>query len=340
MDHVMIKSNINLQAHNTFGLNCKADKFASFKDVNQLIDLLKANANKDEILLLGGGSNILLTRDFPGLVLKNEIKGIEIVSENEHEVYVKAGAGEIWHEFVMYAIDKNLGGIENMSLIPGSVGAAPMQNIGAYGVEIKDVFHELEALNRSTFEIEKFTNDTCNFGYRESVFKLNLKNQYVILNVTLKLSKQHKLNTSYGAIENELSNMGVSNPTIKDVSDAVIKIRRRKLPDPAEIGNSGSFFKNPVIGKTQFDSLIKEYPTIAHYPIDADNYKIAAGWLIDQAGWKGKTIGNYGVHKNQALVLVNYGGAAGQDIFQLSEDIRQDIIAKFGIELEREVNII
>ena len=215
-----------------------------------------------------------------------------------------------------------------------------MQNIGAYGVEIKDVFHELQALNRATLTIETFNREDCQFGYRESVFKRSLKDQYVILNMTLRLSKVHKLNTSYGAIENELESMNVSDPTIRDVSNAVIAIRQRKLPNPAEIGNSGSFFKNPVISTSQFNELIQKHPTIAHYPVNKDHVKIAAGWLIDQAGWKGKSFGTYGVHKNQALVLVNYGGAKGADIYQLSEDIRQDILQKFGILLEREVNVI
>jgi UDP-N-acetylmuramate dehydrogenase len=337
----MIEQNVNLKPHNTFGLSCKAAKFSNFSNIEELKALLSNRKNTDDpMLVLGGGSNLLLTKDFDGLVLKNEIQGIEIISENEEFTLVKAGAGEVWHQFVLFAIDNNLGGIENMSLIPGSVGAAPMQNIGAYGVEIKDVFHELEALNLSTLEIEKFQNQDCQFGYRESVFKHAQKGKYIIVNVTLKLERKHHLNTSYGAIEQELEEMEVTQPTIRDVSNAVIAIRKRKLPDPAEIGNSGSFFKNPVINAEKFKVLKAAHPNIAHYPIDENHIKIAAGWLIDQAGWKGKTLGSYGVHKNQALVLVNYGGAKGQDIYQLSEDIKQDIISKFGIELEREVNVI
>lgn len=338
----MIINNVNLQPHNTFGLSCSAQYFATFRSVEELQKLLQTTIAKEKNpFILGGGSNILLTNDYQGLVLKNEISGVQIIEENEEEALVKAGAGEVWHELVLFALKNNLGGIENLSLIPGSVGAAPMQNIGAYGVEIKDVFHELEALDMSTLKVEKYSSEACEFGYRESVFKRAKKGQYVILNMTLKLSKQpHQLNTSYGAIEKELESMEINKPTIKDVSDAVIAIRRRKLPNPAEIGNSGSFFKNPLIPRAQFEELQKNYPTIAHYPIDENQVKIAAGWLIDQAGWKGKSFGTYGIHKNQALVLVNYGGANGADIFDLSEKILQDIRSKFGIELEREVNVI
>jgi UDP-N-acetylmuramate dehydrogenase len=337
----MIQENINLQPHNTFGLESIAKNFATFSSIDDLKELLKHNQTaQQELLVLGGGSNILLTKDFDGLVLKNNLMGIEVVSEDSNHCLVKASAGEEWHEFVLYAIKHNLGGIENLSLIPGSVGAAPMQNIGAYGVEIKDVFHELEALNIKTLAVETFNAKQCNFGYRESVFKRALKGEYVILNMTLRLTKKHKLNTSYGAIENQLAEMNITEPTIKNVSDAVISIRQSKLPDPKKIGNSGSFFKNPVIGKEQFAGLKEKFPNIAHYPIDEDHIKLAAGWLIDQAGWKGKTIENYGVHKNQALVLVNYGGANGQDIYDLSQSILESIQTIYGVSLEREVNII
>lgn len=337
----MFQENISLKPFNTFGIDAKASKFAAFSSVDQLINLLKQEEiENNQLLVLGGGSNILLTKDYEGIVLKNDLKGIQIVGENETEYLVKASGGEVWNDFVKYAIKNDMGGIENLSLIPGSVGAAPMQNIGAYGVEIKDVFYELEALNLTSLKLEKFDREACQFGYRESVFKRALKNQYIITSMTLKLSKQHQLNTSYGAIEAELTNRGIKTPTIKDVSEAVIAIRESKLPDPKKIGNSGSFFKNPVISKRQFDDLQVKFPTVAHYPIDENSVKIAAGWLIDQAGWKGKTLGNYGVHKNQALVLVNYGGAKGEEIYQLSESILVSIEAKFGIVLEREVNII
>lgn len=337
----MIQTNVDLQPYNTFGLSCRAKKFAAFTSVNELKEILQnPEVNTEKILVLGGGSNILLTQDFDGIVLKNDLTGISITSETKTHVYLKAEAGEVWHNFVLNAIDQNLGGIENLSLIPGSVGAAPMQNIGAYGVEIKDVFHELEALNLETFEVEKFNTEACEFGYRESVFKRALKGRYIILNMTLKLTRVHAVNTSYGAIENQLQEMGISNPGIRDVSNAVIAIRQSKLPDPAEIGNSGSFFKNPVVSREKFNALKANFPNIANYPINENEVKLAAGWLIDQAGWKGKTIDNYGVHKNQALVLVNYGGANGRDIYNLSETILQSVKEKYGVELEREVNII
>lgn len=337
----MIKTNVNLQPHNTFGLESIAQHFANFNTVAELKALLQQNkTNQHELLILGGGSNILLTQDFKGLVLKNDLKGIEIIAEKGNDCLVKAYAGENWHDFVLYAIENNLGGIENLSLIPGSVGASAMQNIGAYGVEIKDVFHELEALNIETLAIEKFDSEMCQFGYRESVFKRLLKGKYVILNMTLLLSKNPVINTSYGAIEKQLAEMQIANPTIKNVSDAVITIRQSKLPDPKKIGNSGSFFKNPVIGKEQFEALKAKFPTIANYPIDENHIKLAAGWLIDNAGWKGKTIDNYGVHKNQALVLVNYGGAKGSDIYNLSQEILESVSAMYGVDLEREVNII
>ncbi len=341
----MIKNNINLKPYNTFGIDVKSKHFASFSDVKSLQQLLKFEAvQKTPKLVIGGGSNILLTKNFEGIVLKNEIKGITITKENQQDVLITAGAGVVWHDLVMFAIEHNFGGIENLSLIPGSVGAAPMQNIGAYGVEIKDVFFELHALNIKTLEEVRFTKKRCQFGYRESIFKRQFKHQFIITSVTLKLSKKPKVNTSYGAIQTELKNMGITQPTIKNVSDAVIKIRQSKLPDPKKIGNSGSFFKNPVVSKKQFENLQATYPNIAHYPISNNEIKLAAGWLIDNAGWKGKTFegktGKYGVHKNQALVLVNYGGASGKELLELSNQIIDDVKQKYNIELEREVNIV
>lgn len=338
-ERFMLQNNINLQAYNTFGLSVNAKQFAAFKSVHDLDELLKDDRQK-KIMILGGGSNLLLTKDIDCLVLKNDLKGIEILSDDGDKAQLKTMGGENWHDVVLFAIENNLGGIENMSLIPGSAGAAPMQNIGAYGAEIKDVFHELEAYEIETGEVKTFSKTDCQFGYRESVFKRALKDKYVILSMTLTLKRNPSLNTSYGAIENRLSEMNITNPTIKDVSDAVIHIRKTKLPDPAEIGNSGSFFKNPVISKTEFEVLKKKFPDVANYPVDDEHVKIAAGWLIDQAGWKGKTLGNYGVHKNQALVLVNYGGAKGEDIYQLSEAIMANIKEIYGIELEREVNVV
>lgn len=335
----MISQNTSLKPFNTFGIDVKANRFSTFSSTKELNQILKENIN-ESLLILGGGSNLLLTKDFDGLVLKNEIRGIEVISENDSDVLVKVGAGEVWHEFVLYCISKNFCGIENLSLIPGSVGASPMQNIGAYGVEIKDVFDHLEAFEIATGEIHTFDNATCEFGYRESIFKHSVKNQYVITHVYFKLSKKQNTNTSYGAINQQLEIMGITNPSIKDVSDAVIAIRSSKLPNPKEIGNAGSFFKNPVIDKEHFQEILKEYPNAPNYPVTENQVKVPAGWLIETAGWKGKVVGETGVHKNQALVLVNYGGATGEEIYQLSTDIIADINQKFKILLTTEVNIL
>ena len=336
----MILKNASLKQYNTFGIEAKAKVFATFSSSEELKKLLLTREYKDaKKLILGGGSNVLFTKDFDGLILKNNIKGIEVDKEDDEFVWVKASAGESWHDLVLFAIENGYGGIENLSYIPGSVGAAPMQNIGAYGVEMKDVFFELEAMNIKTGDEVRFTKKRCLFGYRDSIFKNFYKDQYVITNVTIKLTKKPILNLSYGAIQTELHAMGIFRPTINDVSKAVIKIRQSKLPDPKEIGNSGSFFKNPVITKEKLEELKLKFPEIVSYAVNKKHVKLAAGWLIDQAGWKGKTIENYGVHKDQALVLVNHGGAKGEDIFKLSEDILADIKTKYGIELEREVNI-
>lgn len=336
----MITSGIDISSYTTFGISTKVNQFATFSSAQELEKLLSEKQKDTSLLILGGGSNLLFTKDFEGLILKNDIVGFEIIEKDGDDVYVKAGAGENWHSFVVRTINLNLGGLENLSLIPGNVGASPMQNIGAYGREIKDVFHSLEAYHIETGEIHTFTNGACEFGYRESVFKRKFKNQYVILNVTYKLSKKHHLNTSYGAIEEQLKVMNVDNPTIKDVSNAVIAIRQSKLPNPKELGNAGSFFKNPVIDKILYEKLKLKYSDMVFYPVDENRVKVPAGWLIEKSGWKGKTVGNCGVHKFQALVLVNYGGATGKQVFELSEDIIQDVFKKFEIQLEREVNII
>jgi len=331
----------NLLPFNTFGITAKARHFARFSSAAELIDQLKtAEVLRGPMMVIGGGSNLLFTRDFPGVILKNEIGGIHTIEENDKSVLIQAGAGEVWHQLVLYTIGVNAGGIENLSLIPGSVGAAPMQNIGAYGVEIKDVFQELSALEIATGKIRTFSAAECRFGYRESIFKNELKGQYIILDVTLKLSRSPEVNTSYGAIEQQLKAMGITNPGIRDVSDAVISIRRSKLPDPAIIGNAGSFFKNPLVPKSQFDTLRTKYRDVVGYPAGEHSIKLAAGWLIEKAGWKGKTLGNFGVHKDQALVLVNYGGAQGNQIYELSEQIVQSVRQKFDVELEREVNLV
>lgn len=336
----MIHSSVNLKSLNSFGVEVVTNQFGTFKNIEELRALLKEKGDS-ELLILGGGSNLLFTKNFNGLVIKNEIKGIDIVQEDDNRIIVKAGAGENWHEFVLKCIENNWGGIENLSLIPGNVGASPMQNIGAYGVEIKDVFHELEAFHIESGTIKLFKHQECNFGYRESVFKNTMKGQYIILNVSFELTKKnHQIKTSYGDILNELKRNEISLPTIKDVSNAIIAIRKSKLPDPKELGNAGSFFKNPVIEKSEFENLQKKHPKIPHYVINENQVKVPAGWLIEQAGWKGKKFNNFGVHNKQALVLVNYGGASGIEIYNLSTEILNDIQNKFNIKLEREVNII
>ena len=336
-----IIENYPLLKLNTFGIDVKAKYFTSINTINELIELTKTNVFKDlELLILGGGSNILFTKDFDGLVILNNIKGKEIIDQNQQSIFLKIGAGENWHELVMYCVDNGWGGIENLSLIPGNTGTAPMQNIGAYGVEIKETFIELEALEISSGKIVKFNNSDCEFGYRESVFKNKMKNQYIILNITLELKKNPVLNINYGDVKAILESQNIKNPGIKEVSNAIISIRQSKLPDPKKIGNSGSFFKNPIVSLNQLELIKKKYPNVVNYEINENEFKIAAGWLIERAGWKGKKFNNYGVHEKQALVLVNYGLANGMEIFELSEKIILDIKDKFGIKLEREVNII
>jgi UDP-N-acetylmuramate dehydrogenase len=333
-----IQHNFSLKNYNTFGINALAKRFVAVHSTYELIQLLE---KEQDIFILGGGSNMLLTQNIEKLVVHIALKGIEVVNEDEEHVWVKANAGENWHEFVIYCIENNFGGIENLSLIPGNVGTTPIQNIGAYGVEIKDTLFSCEAIDIKTQEEVLFLNEGCAFGYRESVFKNELKNQYIITSVTYKLTrKNHILNTSYGAIETELNLKNIINPTLKEVSDAVINIRKSKLPDPKELGNSGSFFKNPVILKSAYDLILKKYPEMPNYPVSNTKVKVPAGWLIEQAGFKGKRFGDAGIHKNQALVLVNYGNATGQEILAVSEDIQQTILNKFGIFIEAEVNII
>ena len=334
------KQNISLKAFNTFGIDVSARYFAEIKHIADIDVLRSQSIFNEQKLILGGGSNILFTKDFDGLVIKNSITGKGIIKETETEVFVKVNAGENWHEFVLLCVEHNWGGIENLSLIPGNVGTSPMQNIGAYGVEIKDVFHSLEAYNISNGQIETFTHSECNFGYRESIFKKELKSKHIITSVVFKLSKNPTINVSYGAIEKVLEENKISTPTIKDISDAIISIRETKLPNPKEIGNAGSFFKNPVISKKHFEKLQKTYSNIVSYTVSKNEVKVPAGWLIDNANWKGKTFDNYGVHKNQALVLVNYKNAKGSDIYNLVKDIRKDIFDKYEIELEIEVNIL
>ncbi|WP_343747666.1 UDP-N-acetylmuramate dehydrogenase [Fluviicola sp.] len=336
----MIEHNISLKPYNTFGIDVKALAFGRFGSLEELKVLLNERNREIPLLILGGGSNILLTKDLPFFVLRNEILGIETIHETDEEVIMKVGSGVEWHAFVRHTVEQGLGGIENMSLIPGSVGASPMQNIGAYGAEIKDTFVSLEALHIDSLELHTFNKEQCAFGYRESVFKRALKDQYVIVSVSYRLTKHPKINTSYGAIQSEMEAMGVQEATVDTVSQAVMNIRRSKLPDPKVLGNAGSFFKNPVVSKAVFEPLQQQYPDAPHYPQESGDEKLAAGWLIEKAGWKGKRVGDCGVHEKQALVLVNYGGATGSEIYDLSTAIIEDIQTKFGVTLEREVNIL
>jgi UDP-N-acetylmuramate dehydrogenase len=335
-----ISENISLKPYNSFGIDATARYFAVFNSIEQLAEIQgQSSPDLFSTLILGGGSNLLFTKDVNGLVLKNEIHGIEVVKEDEEYYYVKAGAGENWHYFVTYCINHDMGGVENLSLIPGNVGASPMQNIGAYGVELKDVFYELEAFHLQEKKVIKFNVSDCAFGYRESVFKTTYKNQFVILNVTFRLLKEPRFNTSYGAIEQELAGMGVTRLSIRAISQAVINIRRSKLPDPAQTGNAGSFFKNPAISGSAYLLLQEKFPGIIGYPLPGNQVKLAAGWLIEQCGWKGYRKGDAGCHPKQALVLVNYGSATGKEIYDLSDEILQSVEHRFGVSLEREVNI-
>ncbi len=335
-----IHENYSLRACNTFGIDAKAARFCAVASVVDIWTAIKQNTDKLPVFILGGGSNLLLRHDLPYLVLKNEIKGIKIVEENDETALVAAGGGENWHDFVLWCIAHNLGGVENLSLIPGTVGAAPIQNIGAYGVELKDVFERLDATHLGTGGIGTFDAYICDFGYRDSIFKRGLKGKYAITRVYFRLQKTHKLNLSYGAIAQTLEAKGIKKPTIKDVSDAVIEIRSSKLPDPTEIGNSGSFFKNPELSKTDFEAVETNFPDIVHYNLPNGNVKVPAGWLIEQCGWKGKRVGNTGAYKNQALVLVNYGNASGAEVWSLAEEIAQSVADKFGIRIVPEVNVL
>lgn len=332
----------SLQPFNTFGIAVKADALCSFQAVEELRALLAApELSALPRLVLGGGSNILFTRDFDGLVLLNEVPGIAIEAETDDHVVVRAGAGVVWHDLVMHCVAKGWGGLENLSLIPGKVGAAPMQNIGAYGVEIKDCFVSLEALRVSDGEVIRFDRSACSFGYRESFFKREGRDRFIILNVSFTLTKRdHLIRTAYGDIQGELSRMSVAQPTIKDVSDAVIAIRSSKLPDPKVLGNAGSFFKNPVVDARVAERIKLAHPNAPVYPAGEGQSKLAAGWLIEQCGWKGRRIGKCGVHEKQALVLVNHGGATGAEVWELSDQVLRSVRERFGVELEREVNII
>lgn len=337
---MQIQNNISLKPYNTFGIDALAKHFVSVDNIDDLkaVLSLKTYPNK---LILGGGSNMLLTKNQDALVVHVNIKGITIVFEDENTATVKANAGENWHEFVLWCLKHGFGGLENLSLIPGNVGTAPIQNIGAYGVELKDTFVSCEGISLETKNIKSFSKTDCNFGYRNSIFKQQEKGNYVITNVSFKLTKKaHTLNINYGSITTQLEEMDVANPTIQDVSKAVIAIRESKLPNPKDIGNSGSFFKNPIVSKAHYSTLVENFPEMPSYKISDDEIKIPAGWLIEKAGFKGKRFGDYGVHKKQALVLVNYGNAKGSDILNLSKLIQKTIKRLFGISIEAEVNIL
>ncbi len=335
-----IKENVSLKPFNTFGIDAKAKYFYEVQSTNELIDLVQTDLfKKERSLILGGGSNVLFTKDFDGLIIHNSILGRQIVNETDDSVSIQLNSGEVWHQAVMYCVENNWGGIENLSLIPGTVGAAPMQNIGAYGIEVREVIEKVEAVELSTGRVKSFTNEECKFGYRESVFKNELKEKIFVSSVTLTLSKKsHRINTSYGAIADTLHALNITQPTIKNVSDVVIKIRSEKLPDFKILGNAGSFFKNPEISEQQFSKLKNDFPTVPHYSAN-QGVKVPAGWLIEQCGWKGKTFGHVGVHDKQALVLVNYGNAIGDEIFSLAQKIISSVKEKFSITLTPEVNI-
>ena len=334
----MIRKNISLKKYNSFNIDVNAKEFVEVNSRDELIEIAKRTKDKN-VLYLGGGSNILFTRDFDGIVIHLNIKGVQFEKTNSDETVVQANAGENWNNFVEFCIKNNLGGIENLSMIPGNVGSAPVQNIGAYGVELKDVFLTCEVFNKNDFSIKTYNSEDCKFEYRNSIFKEN-KN-LIILSVRLKLkNKKHKINSSYGGINDELKKLKISKPTIKDISNVVCSIRKRKLPDPKIIGNAGSFFKNPVVKKDKLEWIKKYFNDVPSYKLDDKNYKIPAAWLIESAGLKGKELDGFGIHKTQPLVLVNYGGAKGEDIYKLSLSIKEIIFKIFKIELETEVNII
>ena len=333
-----IKENISLKKYNTFGISAFAKRFISIDSVYQLQQLLKINK---EVFLISGGSNMLLTKNIEKLVIHINTKGISIDKEEDEFVYLTVNSGENWHDFVVWCVSQNYGGIENLSLIPGNVGTSPIQNIGAYGVEVKDTITRVEGIEIATGKLVTFSNEDCKFGYRNSIFKNTHKGKVILTSVGFKLTKKnHNLNTSYGAIETELISKKITTPSLKNISDAVISIRNTKLPDPKEIGNSGSFFKNPVIAIHHFSQLKKEYPSIPSYPISDTEIKIPAGWLVEKIGFKGKRFGDAGVHNKQALVLVNYGNASGVEIYELAKKIKKEVLNKFKVALEIEVNII
>ena len=336
-----LQRNVSLLPFNTMHVEAYANAFADIHSVMDLQNLLKlSDIQAMNKLVLGGGSNILLTMPYEGIVFKNSIESFSVIKENDDEIFIDLGGGENWHDVVMRCVNKGYHGIENLALIPGTVGAAPIQNIGAYGVELKDVFHSLEAVNLETGEIEKFNHEECLFDYRDSIFKNELRGLYFISSVTLKLSKKSELNLSYNALSEYLHEKGIDKPNVKDVANAVIAIRNSKLPDPDELPNCGSFFKNPIITKGLFEELQSEYPNIPSYTVDEEFVKVPAGWLIEKAGWKGKRVDEVGTYKNQALVIVNYGERNGLKVLEFASMVMEAVLQKFNIDLEMEVNIL
>lgn len=335
-----IQHDISLKHHNTFQIDVKAKSFATFDSFQDLESLLRSKEAEDGVLLLGGGSNILFTREPEKLVLKNMIQGLRVVEENESEVLLKAGAGVIWDDLVRFCVERNWGGVENLVAIPGTCGAAPIQNIGAYGVELKDTLHSLEAVHLEERKVRKFDADECGLGYRDSLFKGRYKNEYAILNITLRLKKRPVFHLDYGSVKEELNALGVKTIRTADIARAIRNIRNRKIPDPKILGNAGSFFKNPVVTGDIHARLKEAHATLVSFPQEDGTFKIAAGWLLEKAGWKGRRESGAGCHDKQALILVNYGTATGKEILSFSEGIIQDVETKFGIRLEREVNII
>ena len=335
-----IHNQFSLKNYNTFGIEAKAKQFVAVHSLEDLRSVLQQHVSAKKFVL-GGGSNMLLTQDIDALVIYIDLKGKKIIKETEDFVWVECQAGENWHAFVLWTLLQNFGGLENMSLIPGNVGTTPLQNIGAYGTEIKDTMISCAAMHIVSQAMKIFSNADCHFGYRESVFKQEAKDQYIITSVMFQLTKRnHKINTDYGDIQLQLSKNGIHHPTIQDVSNAVIAIRKSKLPDPKELGNSGSFFKNPILLKTDFEKIHAKFPDMKYFDVSPTEVKVPAGWLIEQAGFKGKRFGDAGIHKNQALVLVNYGKATGQEILNVSKDIQETIYNTFGIRIEAEVNVI
>lgn len=334
-----ILENYSLKEHNSFGINAGTRYYFPFNEMNEIQDFIKSRQLKDiPWMVLGGGSNILFTKNFEGLIIHPLLRGFKILSETDEKVTIQAAAGEIWDDFVKYCVDNNLYGLENLSLIPGSVGASPIQNIGAYGAEVSDVIETVKGIDLDTGKIIDYKRDECHFGYRDSIFKLELKNKFLITSVTFRLLKKSGFKLDYGNLREESERLGEI--TLLNVRQAVINIRNSKLPDPAVTGNAGSFFKNPVVPHSVFDSIIGKYPETPFFKVSDKLIKIPAGWLIEKCGWKGKTQGNVGVHDKQALIIVNKGNATGMEIFEFSESILQCVFTTFGIKLEREVNII